>query len=79
MFVQLSIFHRGWVFRYHEIDIVRDQMVYLQCARYRRGRLSFAVSLESTDSGGIQFRVSRHGKTQGWILRGPVEHWEVSY
>jgi hypothetical protein len=79
MYIALKIFGHGWSMQSHEYDSSRARLVYLQYARSRKGTLSFVISLESTECGGIQLRVFRNGKTQGWSLRGPVEHWESSY
>jgi hypothetical protein len=79
MILSVSIFRRGLCLTVHEQDFSRARLVYFQYARSFRGKLTFTLSFESTEQGGLQLRVFHDGKTQGWSLRGPVEHWESSY
>lgn len=76
MTVHLSIFGRGRTLVINNFDACVSRQVYFAWMKQRRGIIKRVLAIEASDDGGIRFRRLKDGRTQGWRLRGPVEHFE---
>lgn len=76
MTIYFSIFGRGRLLTVHEFDMDRDCMVYFRLGKLRRGLVVRQISFEGTNDGGVMFRRTKDGRSQGWKLQGPVQHFD---
>ncbi len=74
MIIHVSIFGRGRALMFHQADFTRNQMVYFSWTKLRHNVVRRHFSIHGLDDGGLEVTVMNERKTQGWRLRGPIEH-----
>ncbi len=78
MTFMIQAFGRGFALEFNSFDPVRLQKHYFRWTRLCRGIVVRQIAFASVEDGGLEFFVRTKARTQGWRLRGPVEHFEFN-
>jgi hypothetical protein len=78
LYFALDIFGRGFGVMFNTFDPAQSRKIVAAVLRMRHGVVTRRITLASCSDGGLEFTVQRGHRTQGWRLRGPVEHFEYN-
>lgn len=80
-----TIAGRGWFLGLNFYDATTARQIYFAFKRMKGNAITHARTLEQSEDGGLVYTVNNYdGKTgrnrsQGWRLRGPIEHFEGTW